>query len=61
MDWIRFELIIMDMLADEGFSEEREIDPEEIRVFSDEIHQHVELAVEDYCRDIGVEDYVPVY
>ena len=38
MDWIRFELIIMDMLADEGYSEEKEIDPEEIRVFSDEIH-----------------------
>lgn len=59
MNWLQFELMIMDTLENEGFGEGS--DPEKVRDFSDELHQHLETAVCDYCLDYSIDDYVPVY
>ena len=59
MNWFQFELSVMDALESEGFDENS--DPEKIGQFSDELHQHLENAVCDYCLDYSIDDYVPVY
>ena len=53
---IDFELYVMDLAYDQHIK-----DPEKLREFSDELHQHLELAIEDYARDEGIDDYEPVY
>jgi hypothetical protein len=45
----------MDMLEEENLSTGKQYQD-----FSDEIHQHVEIAVEDYCHDEDIE-YTSVY
>jgi len=56
MNWLEFELMIMDMVEDLSTK-----DAEKIRDFADNLHQHMELAIEDWCYDNGIEDYNPVY
>lgn len=56
MNWLEFELMIMDSIEESGLR-----DPEKIRDFSDDLHQHIEIAVQDYCYDLGIEDYEPIY
>lgn len=56
MNIIEFELIIMDMIYKQNIK-----DADELRDFSDELHQSLELAVEDYALDEGIENYIPVY
>lgn len=60
MDWLRFELLIMD-IVEEYHRKKKITTAEEFAEFSDELHQHLELAVEDYCMDNKIDDYVPVY
>ena len=55
MNDIEFELIVMDMIADHEIK-----DADELRDFSDRLHQSLEMAVWDYALDEGIE-YIPVY
>lgn len=54
-DFIEFELLVYEMIP-EGIK-----DVEDLQNFADDLHQHLEVAVEDYARDGGIEDYIPVY
>lgn len=56
MNYIEFELTIMDMIYEQKIK-----DADTLRDFSDELHQSLEMAVEDYASDEGIEDYIPVY
>ena len=56
MNDIEFELMVMDMIADHKIK-----DADKLRDFSDGLHQSLELAVEDYAFDEGIENYIPVY
>lgn len=56
MNYIEFELMVMDMIADHEIK-----DADKLRDLSDQLHQSLELAVEDYALDEGIEDYIPVY
>lgn len=54
-DFIEFELLVYEMIP-EGID-----NVEVLQNFAYDLHQHLEIAVEDYARDGGIEDYVPVY
>lgn len=56
MNYIEFELAIMDMIDEQKIK-----DADTLRDFSDRLHQSLEMAVEDYASDEGIEDYIPVY
>lgn len=56
MNNIEFELIVMDMIYEHKIK-----DADELRDFSDGLHQSLEMAVEDYALDEGIENYIPVY
>ena len=54
-DFIEFELFVYEMIP-EGID-----NVEDLQTFTYDLHQHLEIAVEDYARDMGIEDYIPVY
>lgn len=56
MNWLNFEIAIMDCIYNEHIT-----NADKLRSFSDELHQHLELAVEDYVQDNRIKDYIPVY
>lgn len=56
MNIIEFELTVMDMIYKKNIK-----DADGLRDFSDQLHQSLELAVEDYALDEGIENYIPVY
>lgn len=56
MNDIEFELMVMDMITEHKIK-----DADKLRDFSDELHQSLEMAVEDYALDEGIENYIPVY
>ena len=52
-----FELLIMDMCYEKGIK-----DAETLKNFSDDLHQSLEMAIEEYSMDKGFsEDYEPNY
>ena len=55
-NFLEFELFVMDLAADQKIQ-----DPDELRDFSDRLHQSLELAIEDYALDMGMDNYEPVY
>ena len=55
-DWLRFELYVMDLLDKAQIR-----DSKQLMKFADNAHQQLELAIEDYANDEGIEDYDPVY
>lgn len=55
-DWLNFEIYIGGLIESEKIK-----DAETLRRFSDSMHQQMELAVQDYADDEGIEDYDPVY
>lgn len=55
-DWLNFEIYIGDLLEEQNIR-----DADKLGKFSDELHQQLEMAVEDYANDTGIEDYDPVY
>lgn len=54
-DFIEFELLIYEIIP-EGID-----NVEVLQNFAYDLHQHLEIAVEDYAMDGGIEDYIPVY
>lgn len=55
-DFLDFEILVMDMVADRDIK-----NPDQLRDFSDQLHQSLELAIEDYAFDMGMDNYEPVY
>lgn len=33
----------------------------EIEMFSEALHNHIEIALQDYTSDLGIEDYSPLF
>lgn len=56
IDFLDFEIFVMDMVADRDIK-----DQDQLRDFSDQLHQSLELAIEDYALDMGMDNYEPVY
>lgn len=54
-NFIEFELLVYEMIP-EGID-----NVEDLQTFTYDLHQHLEIAVEDYAMDIGIEDYIPTY
>lgn len=54
-NFIEFELLVYEMIP-EGID-----NVEDLQTFTYDLHQHLEIAVEDYARDVGIEDYIPTY
>lgn len=56
-DWLGFEVMIMDM------AEQEKIDnAKDLQEFADELHNHIEVALQDYAEDTGFrDDYEPSY
>jgi hypothetical protein len=55
INFIEFELLVYEMIP-EGID-----NIEDLQTFTYDLHQHLEIAVEDYARDVGIEDYIPTY
>ena len=55
-DFLDFEILVMDMVADRDIK-----DPDQLRDFSDRLHQSLELAIEDYALDMRIDNYESVY
>lgn len=56
IDFLDFEIFVMDMVADRDIK-----DPDQLRDFSDQLHQSLELAIEDYALDMRIDNYESVY
>ena len=55
-DWLNFEIYIGDLLEKQNI-----MDAEKLGKFSDELHQQLEMSVQDYANGIGMNGYEPVY
>lgn len=56
IDWLRFELFIMDLVVTEKCET-----AEDYENIAQKIHEHVENAIQDLCMDDDIEDYSPSY
>lgn len=56
-DWLKFEILIMDI------AEQEKIDnAKDLQNFADELHTHIEVALQDHADDNGFgDDYYPSY
>lgn len=54
MNFLEFDCYIMDMA--EGIT-----DHTRLTLFSDRLHQHIEIALQDYASDHDITDYEPNY
>lgn len=48
--------MVMDMIAEYKIK-----DADKLRDFSDGLHNSLEMAVENYALDEGIDNYIPVY
>ena len=54
--YIEFELVVMD------FAEAHEVKTkDDLEQLSAELHEHLEIAMQDYAMDYEIEDYDPQY
>ena len=56
-EWLRFEIMIMDIVEELNIN-----DADSLSDFSTDIHEHIEIALQDYADDMGFgEDYEPQF
>lgn len=57
MEWLRFEIMIMDLAEELNIK-----DADSLSDFSAALHEHIEIALQDYADDTGFgEDYMPQF
>ena len=56
-EWLNFEIMVMDIAEREKINNATDLEE-----FADELHTHIEVALQDYADDNGFrDDYVPSY
>lgn len=56
MNWIEFECMIMDWAEEDDHNDKKSLES-----FADHLHQHVEIALQDYADESEIYDYEPSY
>lgn len=52
--WVDFELYVMELAKECETADD-------YRDMSDNLHEHVETAIQELCHDNGIDDYDPCY
>lgn len=56
MDWLSFECSVMD-----NADEEKVENLKQLQDFADQLHQHIEIAMDDYANDHNLGEYEWMY